>query len=52
MELEWKHLHGNVPEEDESCKDSSHWGHWILGLLLGWVHGKVGPSHLARWAAF
>lgn len=52
MELEWKHLHGNVPEEDESCKGSSHWGHWILGLLLGWVHGKVGPSHLARWAAF
>lgn len=36
MELEWKHLHGNVPEEDESCKDSLHWGHWILGLPLGW----------------
>lgn len=52
MELEGKHPHGNMPEGDESCNDSLHWGHWTLGLLLGWGHGKAGPSHLARWAAF
>lgn len=28
MELEGKHLHGNTPEDDESCKETLHWGHW------------------------
>ena len=40
MELEGKHLHGNTLEEDESCKDSLHWGHWgcrWAGDMERWV---------------